>query len=141
MSDAAAVLVAVAAGLAALGYLVKIVRRAVRIADRIEALVEPTAQHVRRELSHNSGSSMKDQVTSLPRDVARIERSVARVGEQLAVVREVVDATRSAQDNHGHQSRAAMAIYRKALADQGIHLPVAPGEDGYGDPPKQEPHP
>lgn len=39
-----------------------------------------------------------------------------------------ITAIRDELTEHGDQSRAAMTIYRSALADQGIHLPIAPGE-------------
>lgn len=131
--EAAAGVVLLAGVLGALGYIGKRIRRVVHIVDRIEAMVEPTHQVVAHELTHNSGSSMKDAVTSLERFATTNRRGIERVGEQVAVVDFKVQSVREEIHTHGEQSRAAMAIYRRALADQGIHLPVAPGEDGYGD--------
>lgn len=62
--------------------------------------------------------TLRDQVDTL---MDRSETNATSIGEIRDELRD-----------HGDKSRAAMAIYRAALADQGIHLPVAPGEDGYG---------
>lgn len=69
--------------------------------------------------------TLRDQVDSL-QDTAQvlIRRAETNAGN--------IDAIRAELTDHGDKSRAAMAIYRSALADQGIHLPVVPGEDGYG---------
>lgn len=124
--EIAAALVAVAAVLAALTYIgkwlwsgIKAVRNLVHTVDRVEALVRPTHDVTVHQLNPNSGSSMKDQLGHLV--------------ESHAVTRGLVQLVAEEMKSHGDQSRAAMAIYRKALADQGIHLPVAPGEDGYGE--------
>lgn len=106
-----ALIVGISAGLAGLGYIARKFRDLVHVYDRLEKLLRPAAATVTRELEQNSGSSIKDQVTNLAALVQIVARELA---------------------DHGEQSRAAMGIYRKALADQGIHLPVAPGEDGYG---------
>lgn len=142
--EVAAVLVAIAALLGALGYIARWVRNLVHGFDRLAQLGERTAATVHKELTANSGSSMKDQVGRLPGDVARLGRQVERGGEQLALVREQVAAILSDLDTHSHQGRVAVALWRKALADQGIHLPVVPGEDGYVDdqhPTHREDHP
>jgi hypothetical protein len=125
--EVAAVIVAIAALLGALGYIARWVRNLVHGFDRLAQLGEKTAATVDRELTKNSGSSIKDQVGRLPGDVARLDRKVERGGEKLAA------AILADLDAHSHQGRVAVALWRKALADQGIHLPVVPGEDGYLD--------
>lgn len=139
VEEAAGVLMLAAGALTAVGYLVKWVRRLVHIADRIEALVEPTHDLVAHELTRNSGSSMKDALARLDGFAATNRRGIERVGEQVAVVDHKVESVREEIHEHGQQSRNAMAIYRRALSDQGIHLPVAPGEDGYGET-EESPH-
>lgn len=116
--EVAALTGAIAAALAGLLYIARKVRRLVHFLDRIEAATSESGRIIDRELTRNSGSSMKDQVEKNSRNLATLSGLVS------AVVIEVAE--------HGRRDRAAMAIYRKALADQGIHLPVAPGEDGYG---------
>lgn len=118
MSDALGIIVAIAAALGAVGYLVRLVRKGVRTWDRIEALMRPTAEHVDRELTGNHGSSMKDQLDGLPHVVEVLRRDVQRVGEQVAVAVETAQATSQQLDDHITQSD----LDRQRLADQGIDL-------------------
>lgn len=100
-----------------------------------EQLIQPV-QETHRSVTVNGGRNspptLRDEVSEL-RDAARLAvKTGQRNAEQMEIVRSVVEKTREEMKEHGDQSRAAMTIYRKALSDQGIHLPVAPGEDGYG---------
>lgn len=114
------------AALGAIGWAWKRVRRFFRFLDRAEALLATTARTVDKELTPDSGSSMKDQI-------GRLATQANTNATAIAGVKGLVQLLSAEVAKHGHQSRAAMAIYRKALADQGIHLPVAPGEDGLTD--------
>lgn len=118
-SEYAAVIVAVAAALAGMAYIAKAIRWAVHVGDKLLA----AAGTVDRELTKNHGSSMKDKVTDLGKKADANSEAIANVSGLVKLIGSEVA-------HHGQQSRSAMAIYRKALADQGIHLPVAPGEDG-----------
>lgn len=118
MTDALGIIVAAGAALGALVYIATWVRKAVRVVDKILDLTATTADHVDRELTPNSGSSMKDQQNQIPRDFARLERKVERLGEQLAVDREVSRAIRNELGLHVKQANSD----RQKLADQGIDL-------------------
>lgn len=58
-----------AAGLVALGYLIKKLRQAARALDAIEVLVS-------RELTHNHGTSIKDDVHGIAISLGDIQRRV-----------------------------------------------------------------
>jgi methyl-accepting chemotaxis protein len=124
--EATALVVSGAAALAAVGWAFKRVRRFFRFLDRAETLLQDTARTVDKELTRNGGSSIKDQV-------ARLSTQANTNADSIASVRGLVQLLADEVSKHGHQSRAALAIYRKGLADQGVHLPVAPGEDGLTD--------
>jgi hypothetical protein len=124
--EATALVVSGMAALGAVGWAFKRIRRFFRFLDRAETLLADTARTVDKELTRNGGSSMKDQVV-------RLATQANTNAEAIATVRGLVQLLSGEVAKHGHQSRAALAIYRKALADQGVHLPVAPGEDGLTD--------
>lgn len=124
--EATALVVSGAAALGAIGWLFKKARGFFRGVELAATLLKSTARTVDKELTPNSGSSIKDQVDRLAVQANTNADAIADVGGMVRLVADEVA-------RHGHQSRAAMAIYRRALADQGIHLPVAPGEDGLTD--------
>lgn len=107
-----------------------------------EQLIQPV-QETHRSVTVNGGRNspptLRDEVSELRAAATRAVKVGERNAEQMEIVRSVVEKTREDlretrhdMQEHGDQSRAAMTIYRRALSDQGIHLPVAPGEDGYG---------
>lgn len=118
MSDWLGVIAAAGAALGALVYIGRLVRRVVRIVDKVLELTETTAVHVDRELTPNHGSSMKDQQSQLPRDVARIERKVERIGEQVARAVAVSQATSRQVD--AHIAQANRDRERLGLPPEGI---------------------
>lgn len=124
--EVVALVVSGVAALTAIGWVWKRVRKFFRFLDRFEAMLSTTAHTVNKELKANSGSSMKDQVDGLGVQAKTNARAIDGLSGLVQLLADEVV-------RHGHQGRAAMAIYRKALADQGIHLPVAPGEDGLTD--------
>lgn len=128
-SETAAIIVAIAAALAGVAYIYKAVRWVVHLGDKLL----DTAGTVDRELTKNHGSSIKDRVTALGDNVSSLDSKADQNADAIANVSGLVKLIGAEVAHHGQQSRAAMAIYRKALADQGIHLPVAPGEDGLVD--------
>lgn len=67
ISEAALWVAAIAAGLAALMYLLRGARRAVQTIGAIQDLVE-------RELQHNHGSSMKDDVHGMAVAIGQLQR-------------------------------------------------------------------
>lgn len=117
--NVAAAVTATSAAIGAIAYLTKKLRAAFRLIDSIETVVG-------RELTANSGSSMKDKVDRNTRNVERLTDHVVALTTASTEIRGLIA-------EHHRQSRAALAIYRKGLADQGVHLPIAPGELGYGD--------
>lgn len=56
----------VAAALGALGYLIRKLRRAVRVLDAIDHLVD-------HELTHNGGTSIKDDITAIAQAVGGLQ--------------------------------------------------------------------
>lgn len=122
--EAAAVAGALLALLGMLWWLVK--PRAVEWFRR-EVLqpVRETHQSVTVNGHVSETPTLRDQVDSLRTTAATlIQRADTNAGGIAAI--------RAELHEHGEAGKTAMAIYRAALADQGIHLPVAPGEDGYG---------
>lgn len=121
VEEPAAIVVAVAAGLAALGYLGRWVRNLVHSIDKLDAVMRPAAATVRKELTHNSGSSLKDTVDVL---VTRAQTNATNIdalrGLLVLVADDVVRRSR--------YGRETMTLVRAALAEQGITLPVVPGE-------------
>jgi hypothetical protein len=67
ISDTALWLAAVAAGAAGLTYLARVVRNVVRAIAAIQHIVE-------RELEHNHGSSMKDDMTGMAVAIGKLQR-------------------------------------------------------------------
>lgn len=67
--ESLALVAGVAAAVAAVSYLVGRARRAARVLDAIQAIVE-------RELEHNHGSSMKDDVHGLAIALGHLARRV-----------------------------------------------------------------
>jgi hypothetical protein len=120
----ATLLVLGAGAIGAITYIAKGIRKIVHTVDRLEDLAKPTHDVAVYELTNNGGGSLKDKVeAALASSRAALDSSQTTRGLVQLVADELA--------GHGRQSRAAMAIYRQALADQGIHLPVAPGEGGY----------
>lgn len=72
----AAVLAAIAAGLAAVGYIARLVRRLVRIGSAIEHMVS-------NELTHNHGSSIKDDVYGIAVAVGKLSRRIDAIETHL----------------------------------------------------------
>lgn len=100
-SDLQAWIVAVAAGLAALGYIFKQAQRLFRTLDSLSALLN-------HELTHNGGSSLKDQATtaavasaSNAQAVARIEAQVEKNTTHLADLADLVNKHLSDPAAHG----------------------------------------
>lgn len=116
-------IVLLAAAAAGLTYIAKGIRYLVHAVDQLEKLAKPTYEVTTYELTNNGGGSMKDKV-----EAALVNSRAALDSSQTT--RGLVQLVADELSRHGRQSRAAMAIYRQALADQGIHLPVAPGEGG-----------
>lgn len=75
--DSAIWIAAIAAGLAALGYVFRLVRSLFRRIITIQRLVEA-------ELTHNHGSSMKDDVYGLAVSLGTIQRTLAAHDRRLA---------------------------------------------------------
>lgn len=68
----AAAIAATAAALAAMGYIARLVRRLVRIAAAVEHVVT-------NELTHNHGSSIKDDVYGIAVAVGELSRRVDEI--------------------------------------------------------------
>lgn len=122
IEEPAAVIVAVAAGLAALGYLGRWVRNLVHSIDNLDALMRPTARTVKKELTTNHGSSMKDTVDVL---VERAETNAKNIAAQRGLLLLLADDI-VRRSRYGRQT---MILVREALAEQGITIPVVPGEN------------
>lgn len=121
VEEPAAIVVAVAAGLAALGYLGRWVRNLVHSIDRLDSLMRPTARTVKKELTTNHGSSMKDTVDDLQRRASTNAAGIETLrGLLLLLADDIV--------RRNHHGRQTMRIVRESLAEQGIDLPVVPGE-------------
>lgn len=69
-------LAALVAGVVALGWIIRKMRRAVRALDAIERVVA-------RELTHNHGTSMKDDVHGVARTLGLIARRVDALEQRV----------------------------------------------------------
>lgn len=74
LSDAAIWIAAIAAGVAALGYLAKKTRDAARAGVRMLRAVIAIQRLVERELEHNHGSSMKDDIHGMAVAIGQLQR-------------------------------------------------------------------
>lgn len=68
-TDALTMIGAAAAAVAGLAYLIRLGLKAARALDAIQTVVE-------RELEHNHGSSMKDDVHGMARAIGKLQRQV-----------------------------------------------------------------
>ena len=139
LKEAAAVAGALTVLLGALWWLVK-----PRVVEWFRRTIVQPVQETHRSLTVNGHVSetptLRDQVDTLTEQGRYLlDRANTNATGISAIRQEQADVRRQLKD-HSEESRAAMAIYRRALADQGIHLPVAPGEDGFGIEEEAPPH-
>ncbi len=89
----ASILPATVAVLVALGYLVKLARSAARRLDAIDRLTS-------RELEHNHGTSMKDDVHGIAVALGKVQHQVDDLDAQLAYIDTRLDHTISLAQKH-----------------------------------------
>jgi len=132
LKESAAVAGAITVLFGALWWLVK-----PRVVEWFRRTIVQPVQETHRSITVNGHVSdtptLRDQVDTLTEQGRYL---VGRANTNATGI----SAIRQELHDHGEASRAAMAIYRRALADQGIHLPVAPGEDGFGIEEEAPPH-
>lgn len=87
MTGLAAMLVAVAAGLTALGIITRYVRKAWRSVTRVHHTIERVAA----EFQPNGGGSMRDAIN-------RIEASLGEVTERVTVIENIADRRDSVRE-------------------------------------------
>lgn len=83
-------IVGAAAFIGAVGYLWRKGKRLVRLIVAIHALLEQAATVVGHELTHNSGSSMKDDVAGLAVAMGAVSRQIDNIDDRLDNVETVL---------------------------------------------------
>lgn len=88
LTDSATTLAALAAGVAGIGYLIRVARRWARILERLYALAD-------HELRHNHGGSMKD-------DLHGLAVASRQISEEVGALRDDLSDLRTQFENHTH---------------------------------------